>query len=69
MRLVYRNLDGNIRIVADDVKDENEALEFLLKDQRQRFIYQTGKIKIKKMPKYFSFENAAGEDSGYRLEI
>lgn len=68
MRLVYCNCDNDVRVVADNVKDENEALELLLKDQRQRFIHQTGKIKIKKTPKYFSFENAVGEDSGYRLE-
>lgn len=68
MTLTYVEKNGDVRVVAENVKDETQALEILMKDQARRFIHQTGNIKIKRTPKYFCFENAAGVDSGYRLE-
>ena len=67
MTLVYL-ADGERRVVAEDLKDEQEALTAMMQDQKNRFVYQTGVITIDRTPKYFSFKNAAGVDSGYRLE-
>lgn len=68
MTLTYTDEKGNTKVIAENIKDEAQALEILMKDQAKRFVHQTGKIQIKRTPKYFCFENAAGIDSGYRLE-
>ena len=51
MTLTYVEKNGDVRVVAENVKDENQALEILMKDQARRFIHQTGNIKIKRTPK------------------
>ena len=39
MTLVYL-ADGERRVVAEDLKDEQEALTAMMQDQKNRFVYQ-----------------------------
>lgn len=68
MNLFFTDDAGNRILIAEDVRDESDALLKMVEHQRRRHIYQSGKIAIKKMPKQVTFTNAAGVDTGYTLE-